>query len=599
MAKPSNAATLAALKMEVNRSKRWRKHEDYDLLWRRMIDLYRGRHYDKVLKSDRLVINMAFSTINVIAPSVAVNNPKIAVNARHPDQAPHAIIVEEVLNYEWRVNKFQSEFRSATNDKLITGHGWVKVGYKFVTEGDVPAVEDDDNKVDIPVEGAEQPDDPSVEVTQVVKEDRPILERISIFDIFVDPDAHNMKEIRWIAQRIKRPIGDCKRDGSYSRKARTLLAATRPSKWEQEETPAAGTLPDPEKSGYVEVWEFWDIKRNTVQTFTMEGDDFLRVPKKSPYPFCHPFFMLRNYEVPDEFYPMGELEAIEVLQHELNQTRTQMLNHRKKFSRKWLYRKAAFSIQGVTALESDVDNVMVPVENDEPIGNVIAPMPVAITPPEFYNQSEMIQSDINLVSAVSEYTRGAMPNMKRTATEAAMIQDSSNARSADKLARIEAELSGVAELLLKVLQTFLTGEHVVRIVGKDGAPNWAFYDAEYIKGSFDFEVEAGSTQPQNETFRRQSAMQMMDAMANFASVLNLPELAAYVLQEGFGVKNPQRFIMAPPPPAPAGPPQGPPPGGPPGPQGMPPGMPPQGPPQMPQGPPMDPSQGPVPAPPGF
>jgi hypothetical protein len=136
-----------------------------------------------------------------------------------------------------------------------------------------------------------------------------------------------------------------------------------------------------------------------------------------------------------------------------------------------------------------------------------------------------------------------------------MIQDSQNARSADKLAKIEGELAGIAELLLKVLQTFLTGEHVVRIVGQDGAPNWAHYDAEYIAGNFDFEVEAGSTQPQNETFRRQSALQLVDAMAPFAAVLNMPVLAAYLLQEGFGVKNPQRFIMAPPPPG-AGPPEG-------------------------------------------
>ena len=127
-----------------------------------------------------------------------------------------------------------------------------------------------------------------------------------------------------------------------------------------------------------------------------------------------------------------------------------------------------------------------------------------------------------------------------------MIQDSQNARAADKLAKVEGELASAAELLLKTLQTFMTGEHVVRIVGTDNAPSWAFYDSEYISGSFDFEVEAGSTQPMNETFRRQSALQLVDAMAPFAEVLNMPALAAHLLQEGFGVKNPQRFIMAPP-----------------------------------------------------
>jgi hypothetical protein len=134
-----------------------------------------------------------------------------------------------------------------------------------------------------------------------------------------------------------------------------------------------------------------------------------------------------------------------------------------------------------------------------------------------------------------------------------------------------------------LLQQYMTGEQVVRIVGANAAPVWITYDKDYIKGEFDFEVEAGSTQPQNETFRRQSAMQLVDAMAPFASagVVDTAELAKYVLQMGFGVKDPDQFInaAAPPPaegappgqqqgalpagPQPAAPPGGVPPGGPP------------------------------------
>ena len=78
-------------------------------------------------------------------------------------------------------------------------------------------------------------------------------------------------------------------------------------------------------------------------------------------------------------------------------------------------------------------------------------------------------------------------------------------------------------------------------------PVWLTYDKDYIQGEFDFEVEAGSTQPQNETFRRQSAMQMVDAMAPFvqAGVINVPELAKYVLQFGFGVKDPSSLVAGP------------------------------------------------------
>ena len=42
---------------------------------------------------------------------------------------------------------------------------------------------------------------------------------------------------------------------------------------------------------------------------------------------------------------------------------------------------------------------------------------------------------------------------------------------------------------------------------------WVNYDADYLQGNYDFEVEGGSTEPRNEAFRRQSALQLVDAMA--------------------------------------------------------------------------------------
>jgi hypothetical protein len=298
---------------------------------------------------------------------------------------------------------------------------------------------------------------------------------------------------------------------------------------------------------YVEVWEFYDIPKQTMCIFADGSDKFLVAPTKIPFAFGHPFVMLRNYDVPENFYPMGELEAIEGLQHELNETRTQMMNHRKRFSRKWLYKESAFDPDGRSALESDEDNVMVPVIGDEPLGGVITPMPAVINPPEFYNQSSLIAGDMDRVSGVSDYMRGAMPEIRRTATEAAIAQDANNARAADKLAVIEQEIAACAGRLVALAQQYMTGQQVARVVGSNAIPLWVRFDRDYISGEFDFEVEAGSTQPVNESFRRQMALQMVDAMAPFvqAGVVDMSALARHVLQFGFGIKMPEAFLAAP------------------------------------------------------
>jgi len=267
-----------------------------------------------------------------------------------------------------------------------------------------------------------------------------------------------------------------------------------------------------------------------------------------PYVFGHPFFMLRNYEIPGFFYPMGELEAIEPLQYELNETRTQMMNHRKRYSRKWLFNESAFDDFGRQALASDDDNVIVPVKGNENIQNVVVPMPALINPPEFYNQSTLIQNDIDRVSGVSEYQRGVIPETTRTAREASIIAEAGNARVAEKLVAIENAIARCASNLIMLAQQYLTGQQTVRIVGTENAPVWLTFDKDYISGEFDFTVEAGSTAPRNEAFRRDMALQMVSAMQPFAQagLVNLSKLAEYVLTTGFGVKNAGAFLQQPP-----------------------------------------------------
>jgi hypothetical protein len=149
---------------------------------------------------------------------------------------------------------------------------------------------------------------------------------------------------------------------------------------------------------------------------------------------------------------------------------------------------------------------------------------------------------------VSDYQRGGESEIRRTATEASIIQDAANARASDKLAIIEHAISEVARRLVGLAQHYLDSEQAATIVGAAGT-TWIKYGATDIEGEFDFSVEGGSTQPQNETFRRQQSMQLLQVMQPFIQmgVINVPVLLTQVLREGFGMKNPEQLIQAPPP----------------------------------------------------
>ena len=555
MARKNLGDYLKKQKLSVESSKKWRKDDGYDATWTRLKDLYRGRHFDDYKNEDQMLVNIAFSTINVISPSISVNYPKITVNAVNPDNAANAVIAEAVVNYWWRKRDIRTQFRRAVKDMLTFGHGWVKVGYRFVEE---EAMSMEDEEFSDPAGGGKET------TNLIIREDAPFAERVSPHDVFVDPDATSMSDIKWIAQRIRRPIGEIKNDKRYIKAARDKVSVMAVSRYSDD--PSRKKIHD-KNVGYAEIWEFYDIANGTMSIFCESADSFLVKPMKMPYSFGQPFVMIRNYDIPDMFYPMGDLESIEPLQRELNETRSQMMNHRKKFSRKYLYKESAFDQLGRSALESDEDNVMVPVVSDEALGGVVTAFPAVINPPEFYNQSNMIIGDIDRISGVSEFQRGAVSEIRRTATESSLLQDAANARTSDKLAVVEQAIAEVGRRMMALAQQFMTGEQVARVTGKDGEPMWVTFDREYLAGDFDFEVAAGSTQPHNESFKRQMALQMVDAMAPFAGagIVNMQKLAAYVLQFGFGVKNPDEFIQQAPPPVPAGP-EG----------GMPAGMPPEG-----------------------
>jgi hypothetical protein len=271
-----------------------------------------------------------------------------------------------------------------------------------------------------------------------------------------------------------------------------------------------------------------------------------------PYHYGHPFYLIRNYDVPDRFYPMGDLEQTEGVQRELNATRSQMMNARKKDIRKYIYRKTAFSPKAIEALGSDKDNELVEVTDDNfDLDKVIIPLSQTPVNAELYRHSELVEKDLEKITGVSDYMRGAPPETTRTATEASIIQDAINARAADKLSNIETAVREVARRLVSLAQQYVSTDQVMHIVGNDGASYWVEWKPEDIKGEFIFDVEAGSTQPKNETFRRQQAVQMMNAFGPFlpTGFINIPEFLKYVLQFGFDVKNPMKFIsmpMAPP-----------------------------------------------------
>lgn len=555
----------------IHEAERLRKDNSWDRKWSDFIKIYSNQYEYAALEKyeDQVAPNMAFSTVNVIVPSIAVHSPKISVTAKQEEQVPTAEVVQAVVNHQWRQWNVQAEVAAAVKDFVIVGHGWLKVVWETKTEEKdltMPewqtqaqqalmerqmALQESDlaeNEFPTPQEVVES----LPKTRQVVTKDAPLVRRVSPFDVFVDPDATDIQDARWVAQRQLVPIEEARENEAWNKRARNKLKATVKSDARKDVEVYSEQIQASKESGFVVVWEYFDLIGNTICVLAEGCDDFLQDETPSPFTNGHPFVFVENYSVPERFYPIGDIEMIYGLQVELALTRTALVNDRKRGRRIHLFRSASIGPDGVEDLQGSEDNVMIDVVEDRPFNDIFTTIRAEGLDPQWYTQSEMIQNDIDLVSGVSEYARGAMPEIRRTATEAGLIQDAANARSSDKLYKVEMAMSAVAERMITLSQQYMDTEDVARVVSDDMVIGWVPYDREAIQGEFVFEVEAGSTQPQNESFKRQSALQMMDALAPLLGVVIDPaRMAEHILRNGFGIKNAEEWIMAPPPVDPA------------------------------------------------
>lgn len=545
-----------------------RKHRDtagVTSMWNELIDNYQGKFfdYDNPLYDDEIVVNDMFALLNVMWPSVSIKEPTISVLPRRSELEDHAVLTEALVAYSWETIGAQTEMRSAVRDFLMLGMGWVKVGWEFAekleslspdqeTEEIAKLIGEADALVASQPELADAaPTDEQIaeqvvgSKRSVVVTDDPYVERVNPFEMFVNAEATSLDNARWVCQRQIRTLEEARADKRYSQSVRLKLEA-------EDIHSGANYLTREERDRYssavdrVVIWEFYDLEREEMMAFSEHSEGYLIKPTPIPYHVGHPFVLVRNYLTPNHFYAQGELEQVKPLVEEKIATRSQMVNQRRKYNRKMIAHPKAFDDEGRRALASDRDNEVAFTRGnwDRSLDQAVIAAPQIPMAADLYAMDQVTADDINRISGVSEYLRGQVPDSRQTATEAAMIQDATNARQAEKLNQVETFIADIAAKLLGVMQQYMTTDRPVRVAGADGQELWFNASPEDIEGEYLFKVQAGSTQPTNEVTRRTNAISMVQVLAPFIEMglVDPAHVVKHVLQEGFDVRNPQKFF---------------------------------------------------------
>ena len=481
----------------------WRRPLQDD--WNRFYKLYRSQNdeTDSPWRSN-LFIPYCFSTIETILPRLVTNRPRFEFVPRGPEDKEKAKLVDELMKYQWDVTNLDLTLVKLVKEALLYGTGIIKVPWVFDK-----------------------------------KNDGPLPEVVDLFDFFIDPDATNIKTAKYVihrTQRSKKYLKDMQTLGIYKNVDKVIGGSQIEDYKAQRYANVGLSTPSKDKKDEsVEILEYWEDNR----VITLADRKEVIRNGKNPYNCGKPFIALVDQIVPHEFYGIGEIEQIESLQYELNDWRNHRMDSKTLTMNPmwWVppgYDLDDFIAEPGTVLSGPQPPQIIPVKGDQTSD---------------YREEEIIKGDIQTTTGVSDYSRGieSAPGISNeTATGITLIQEAANMRFRMKVMLIEEmAIKELGLMMLKLNQQFMSEEKVIRITGEDGY-EWKTITPDDIKGEYDIMVEAGSSQPMNESLRRKTAL---DLLALFANDPDLSpegriELKKSVM-EAHGVKNPDKYFMNP------------------------------------------------------
>ena len=490
------------------------RQEDREQDWRDSHKQYMAKDYwtsyaTQDETADLVNVNISFSTINTLVPFLADEDPTFLIEPDSEDAtAENGVVLAAFMNRIWRSIEVQGKLALGDGvfDNLVLGDGYIKPGYKIVN---LDTVDENGNLIG---EGR-------VRIAEFT------VDRVSPWDVWLDPYSDGIQNARWVCQRILMPADELKADKRYKVPDKEGFEGTAidTANMSEDDRQRVDVL-----EGWVTVYEFYDIKEKWMIAFLPGGSQALRYVEQIQ---C-PIIQIPNYRIPDSPYHMGELEQIRSLQLEINKTRSQMMTHRRRNVMKWVVNENRLSEDALEAMRSSKVNDVIKVETNEPIENIIQ----AITPQplsaDSYAIDDRLRADVNEITGVNEYLRGVPQNISRTATEASIIEGATNIRTRHKLLQVETAARQAGQILLDIIRDvlpttefeemtmFITGSEAERLNRASGQdPNAGDVlltpNPEVFDGRYRVEVERGSTELRNPQVRAQQLMQMVQLlMAN-------------------------------------------------------------------------------------
>jgi len=255
-------------------------------------------------------------------------------------------------------------------------------------------------------------------------------------------------------------------------------------------------------------WRCWDAKNRQV-IYLIDGLHTLGAKLDYPGWVGHsPIEFLKFHERLGEFCPMTEVEYARPVLSAYNLFWSTLLNHLKRFKRKYIANPSAFQRPEQRDQLLDPDDGMV----IEATGgkNAVTPLDDAPLDPAIYRMMSQATSDFfEMMGSAPEFLGVAQSS---SATQAAIIDRRGVGREEEKREILAKALEGVGDKMLACLQANLPKELAIRIAGPDGAVWKKTVARPDIQGKFKTWIDLTEMQPQSQQQEKQESLALLQIL---------------------------------------------------------------------------------------
>lgn len=508
--KPSYTWWETQINAGIDFRKKYAKQE----MWEAWRAYYRGEW-----PPGTLPINYFFSILRALVPRVYFKNPSVSVTPAMPGMlaAVFAQILERIDNKLLKAMNVKKHIKKMIQDAFLFGTAFGKLGFGAVYSPSPRSI-----ITAAPISKTWG----SVEYKAGVMANMPWFSRVHPGYIIVPDMTEDLDDARWVTHEVERPFQDIKDDPRF----KTAMKDLKPTRRQHHQ--GGATIEKPLEM--IRLWETRDTKFQKVYVFAADQkatiyDEIDELQVNQGFPI---FDLVFNND--DEvMWGVPDSIIIEPQQLEANETRTQMMMHRRLTVIKILYEEGVIDQRELDKMISETVAAGVRVKDI----SKVKPVQAGDIPRELFLNADMVSSDIREQVGFSRNQMGELQQKERTtATEASIVQMASEIRVDERQDIVADMLERVIHSMHHTILKFWQEDQVIDLVGPGGIPIWVEFSGKMLSGgAYEVNVDAESATPQTRQVREAKAIQAYSILKENPLVDPI-KLTQYLLRELYGVQ---------------------------------------------------------------